>query len=101
MTYLLPGMGADGSMFAGPWRTLADAVFVDWPVYRGERTIREVARRVVEEQGIKDGDTVIGASLGGMVACEIADFLKSRSVVPSRKAHEWGGIGATRPGIWE
>ncbi len=81
MNYLLPGMGADGSMFAGPWRTLVDAVFVDWPEYRGERTIREAAQRVVEEQGIKDGDTVIGASLGGMVACEIADLLKLQKLV--------------------
>lgn len=81
MTYLLPGMGADGSMFAGPWRTLRDAVFVDWPKHRGERTIREVAQRVVEVQGIKDGDTVIGASLGGMAACEMAGLLKLQKLV--------------------
>lgn len=81
MTYLLPGMGANGSMFSGPWRTLTDSVFVDWPKCRGERTIREVAQRVAVEQGIKDGDTVIGASLGGMVACEMADLLQLQELV--------------------
>ena len=68
-------------MYSGPWRTLADAVFADWPRYRGETRIEAVARRVVEEEGVKDGNTVVGASLGGMVACEIAAIMKLQNLI--------------------
>lgn len=81
MTYFLPGMGADGSMYSGAWRTLADAVFVDWPRYQGETRIGDVAQKIVEERGIKDGDTVVGASLGGMVACEVAGIVKLQNLI--------------------
>lgn len=81
MTYFLPGMGADGSMYSGPWRNLTDAVFVDWPRYQGETRIQDVAQRVVEEHGIKDGDAVAGVSLGGMVACEVAGLVKLQNLI--------------------
>ncbi len=81
MVYLLPGMGGTGEMYAGPWRDIPGAVFVDWPEYRGEKEIQEVAARVVEEHGIRDGDTVIGTSLGGMVACGISRIARLRRLV--------------------
>ena len=73
MIFVLPGMGADHGMYGAPsWQSLANTHFLDWPDYRGEVSIASVADRVVEQAAIPDGAIVIGSSLGGIVACEIA-----------------------------
>ncbi len=72
MIFVLPGMGADNSMYAGSWKNLSDSVFLDWPCYRGEKSISDVAERMIEGNSISTGDILVGSSLGGMVACEIA-----------------------------
>ncbi|AHF94488.1 hypothetical protein OPIT5_17540 [Opitutaceae bacterium TAV5] len=81
MIYVLPGMGADNRMYAGSWRKLPDCVFLDWPAYAGETSLAAVARRVVDEAGIGDDAVVVGTSLGGMVACEIAKIRRVRQLV--------------------
>jgi pimeloyl-ACP methyl ester carboxylesterase len=78
---VLPGMGADARMYPGVWRKLERAEFLEWPRYAGERSIREIAERVSREAGVADGDVVIGSSLGGIVACEIAKLRKLSSLV--------------------
>lgn len=77
---VLPGMGASAAMYAGAWRTL-EARFVDWPAYRGERTLGALAERVLEEERLDADDVPAGTSLGGMVALEIAARLGSRAVL--------------------
>ena len=72
MIYALPGMGADSRMYAGAWRTLPDCRFVDWPTYRSEDSIAAMAKRITAEQKVQAGDVLIGSSLGGIVACEMA-----------------------------
>lgn len=74
-------MGADSAMFTGSWRQLPDAVFVDWPTYEGEQTLTEIAARLVATYGITDGSIVVGTSLGGMVACEIARLRRLHRLV--------------------
>lgn len=82
MIHLLPGMGADHRMYAAPaWQTLPDTRALDWPEHRGETTIAAIANRVITEAGIREGDTIIGSSLGGIVGCEIANQLRLRSLV--------------------
>lgn len=81
MIYIVPGMGADDSMFRNEWRTLENTVFLNWPQYNGERTLNEIARRVVEENRISDGAVVVGHSLGGMVGCEIAKLKRLKTLV--------------------
>src|SRR4051794_40725697 len=76
MIHALPGMGADHRMFPSPWNALPSFVAHDWPRHNGERTLSEVAKTVSSAFGIQDGDTVVGASLGGMVACEVAMIRK-------------------------
>ncbi|MFT3829672.1 MAG: hypothetical protein QM691_08210 [Opitutaceae bacterium] len=74
-------MGADHRMYAAPtWHTLPDARFLDWPEHRGEDSVGAVATRVIAEAGICDGDTVLGSSLGGIVACEIANQIQLRAL---------------------
>jgi len=74
-------MGADSSMYRGPWRELDWVRFLDWPAYYGETTLAEVAQRVIDENGIQPGDGVGGSSLGGMVAVEVARLVPVSSVV--------------------
>jgi pimeloyl-ACP methyl ester carboxylesterase len=76
MIHALPGMGADHRMFPAPWGDLPEFAAHDWPAYRGERTLAEAARAVCDACDIRDGDTLIGASLGGMIACEVAKIRK-------------------------
>jgi hypothetical protein len=71
MIHALPGMGANQRMYPAPWRALPDFVAHDWTPYAGEESLAEVAKTMCEQKGIRDGDILIGASLGGMVACEI------------------------------
>lgn len=98
MIYVIPGMGADNTMFRDEWRTVENCVFPNWPAYQGERTLRDVAERLVIEQGIQHGDVLVGHSLGGMVACEIATLRKLKLLIllgsASRK-EEISGLLAT------
>lgn len=78
--HALPGLGADRRMFPGPWKALPGFVAHDWPRHKGEGSLGGLARSVAEEYGIRDGDVVAGASLGGMVGCEIAKIRKLRAL---------------------
>lgn len=81
MIHVLPGMGADSTLYRNEWRTLEDCAFIDWPAYRGETTLRAIARSIVADAGIRDHDVVIGHSLGGMIGCEIATLRKLKGLV--------------------
>ena len=74
--FVLPGMGADSSMYGSEYKKIENIVFVDWPDYKKEHSIKQVAKRVVDLYQIKDGDIAGGSSLGGIVAAEISKFVK-------------------------
>ncbi len=81
MKHFYPGMGATSEMYGGPWRDLKDSTFHNWPKSKGETMITELAQRLICENGIRKGDTVIGTSLGGIVACEIANQIELKKLV--------------------
>ena len=72
MIYTLPGMGANSNMYSGPWLDLPNIKYLDWPKYQGEKSLSEVAEKVINENSISQTDFIAGSSLGGMVALEIA-----------------------------
>lgn len=75
-------MGASSAMYnALRHRIDFEINFINWPDYRGEKTYSEVARRVVQEYDISNGDVVGGSSLGGMVALEIADIISPEAII--------------------
>ena len=81
-TILLPGMGADSRMYPKThYHRLSWVNFLDWPVYQGEKTIDALALRVIDEYDITAKTIVGGASLGGMVAVEIAKRLDIDRVI--------------------
>jgi len=75
-------MGANSSMYDPLRKELSFEInFINWPKYNGEKTYTATARRVIEENGIKDDDIVGGSSLGGMIAMEIARQKRLTAVV--------------------
>lgn len=70
--HALPCMGADHRLYPEPWFRIPGFVSHDWLPYQGEQTLAEVALMIARTHDIQDGDSVVGSSLGGMVACEIA-----------------------------
>ena len=72
MIHGFPGMGADSRMYPSPWNTLPSFIAHDWPSYESEISIADVARKIADKHLIRDGDSLVGSSLGGIVACEIA-----------------------------
>jgi pimeloyl-ACP methyl ester carboxylesterase len=81
MIHVYPGMGATSEMYSGIWRRLPDAIFHDWPDFMGEREIPELAQRLRFAHGIEPGDTLIGSSLGGIVACEISNQIEVAELI--------------------
>lgn len=71
MIHALPGMGSDRRMYPGKWKTLPKFQAHDWMPHKGETSLAEVARSMCNACSIRDGDVLVGTSLGGMVACEI------------------------------
>jgi pimeloyl-ACP methyl ester carboxylesterase len=72
MIYLFPGMGADRRMYPGSWSNLKPRTCIEWPAYAGETSIHALAKRIIADHRIVPDDLLVGASLGGIVACEIA-----------------------------
>lgn len=69
-------MGSDQRLYPGEWKRLPKFTAHDWMPYRGEQTLTEVARSMCDSCSIRDGDVLVGTSLGGMVACEITKIRK-------------------------
>jgi len=78
MIHALPGMGADRRMYPAPWNRIPGFVAHDWIRHGGQRSLAEVAETMTKSCGIKDGDNLVGSSLGGMVACEITKLRRIR-----------------------
>lgn len=81
MNHFYPGMGATGAMYSGRWRDVDNSEFHDWPKYTGESSISELACKLIEVHRIQKGDTVVGTSLGGIVACEIANQIELKRLI--------------------
>lgn len=79
--YLLPGMGADERMYVKSWRELEGVTFLNWGEYQGEKTIGEVADRLIKQYALDEDVIIGGSSLGGMVASEIAQRLGCRGLI--------------------
>lgn len=87
MRYVLPGIGNTSEMYSGPWGTIPDMVYVDWPKLE-KYTFENLTNFFIEEYGITDQDTVAGSSLGGIIALEIAIETGCREVTLIGSAKE-------------
>jgi pimeloyl-ACP methyl ester carboxylesterase len=90
--YLFPGMGADRRMYPEPWDRLTPRNYIEWPSYVGETSIKGLAKRIIADQDFKADDLLVGSSLGGIVACEIANITPVRGLVLVGSAKSKGEI---------
>jgi len=85
---ILPGLGGDAAMFPQKFYSHIPWIdFVDWPLYQGEKTIEQVAQNVIQCYNLKKDPLIGGASLGGMVAIEIAKMLNIPKVILISSTH--------------
>lgn len=80
MIHALPGMGANRRMYSAPWLILPNFVAHDWTAYSGEKSLADIAQSTCKARGIHDGDSLVGSSLGGMVACEITKIREIKTL---------------------
>ena len=79
---MLPGMGADSSMYpAKYYDQLTEVNFIDWPEYSGEKSIEEVAEKIIEIHRPENDKIIGGSSLGGMVAIQVAKMVNIKRVL--------------------
>ncbi len=80
---------------------VTNCTFIEWPVYAGESSIGSIAKRVAGEAKIDDGAILVGSSLGGIVACEIAKIRSLRHLFligSAKKKEEISGfLAAVHP----
>lgn len=74
-------MGANSKMYQGAWLSLNQSTFIEWPPHKGETSLSELARRVINQFGIQHKDVLIGSSMGGMIALEISTMIDIDKVV--------------------
>ncbi len=67
-------------MYPEIWKERVSGIYHDWPEYSGEQSISDLAERIIKEHQIADGDVLIGSSLGGIVACSVADKVDLRGL---------------------
>ncbi len=79
--FLLPGMGADSSMYGYEFRKIDKIIFIDWPEYKNESSLTELAKRIIELYQIQEGDIAGGSSLGGMIAAEVSKHVKLKKII--------------------
>lgn len=78
---LFTGLGADARLVEPQRRAIADLHIVEWVAHRSSETLRDYAARMADAAGVRDGDIIGGASMGGMVALEVAALAKVRGVL--------------------
>ncbi|PJJ79047.1 alpha/beta fold hydrolase [Mucilaginibacter auburnensis] len=89
--FLIPGLGADTRIYNNIEISDYEVVPVDWIIPDVTDTLEKYAQKVISEYDIKYNDVVIGNSLGGMIAMEIAKKVPlSKTILISsiRTVHE-------------
>jgi pimeloyl-ACP methyl ester carboxylesterase len=80
VVFLLPGLGANADLFSDdPWPFPTRAVGYSAPS-SPDMGFSEYALQLIAENDIRAGDSLIGVSLGGMLAFEIARHLPIRKL---------------------
>ncbi len=79
--FLLPGLGADGRLYQRIDLSGHDAIYADWIEPDKKDTLSTYAQKMVSHYHIESDSVVIGTSLGGMVAVEVAKLVHPEKVI--------------------
>ncbi|MCB0790443.1 MAG: alpha/beta fold hydrolase [Flavobacteriales bacterium] len=87
--YLVPGLGADHRLFARLDLRGHAVHYLDWPEMPADSTMRDFARRMAARVDTTVAHALIGVSMGGMVAQEMAALTRPEHVVI---VSSWKGV---------
>lgn len=90
--YLLPGIGCDHRLFDRMGLEGLDVVKLDWPEFKPGSSLASIARDVSTQVNADEPHILVGVSMGGMVAQELAALTGPVKVV---LISSWTG-----PGEW-
>jgi len=79
--FLIPGLGADKRIYKNIKLDDAELHYVDWIEPASQDTLKTYAQKLIDQYHITPGSVVIGNSLGGMLAVEIANKIKLDKVI--------------------
>ena len=77
----LPGMGATAEMHSRIGSLLPNFKSVEWPDITGCNDFTDLAMRCIDLYDIKQSHVLVGSSMGGMVASEIAKILGNQDLI--------------------
>lgn len=79
--YLLPGLGADGRLFKQLSIAAHKLVYITYPVPTRGQSMASYAIEISKQIDTSEKFILIGVSLGGMIACELAATLNPHKVI--------------------
>jgi pimeloyl-ACP methyl ester carboxylesterase len=79
--YLIPGLGADKRMYEPQLKIIPDAIIIEHLDPRKGESISAYAKRLVPFINQSEPFTVIGTSLGGMIAIELCRYVRPEKVI--------------------
>jgi pimeloyl-ACP methyl ester carboxylesterase len=81
--FLIPGLGADKRIYKNikPGTDADELIYIDWLEPDHKDTLTTYAQKLIDEYDITSGSIVIGNSLGGMLAVEIANKIELEKVI--------------------
>jgi pimeloyl-ACP methyl ester carboxylesterase len=100
---LLPGLGADDRLLEPQRNEFPQLVVPDWISPRKNESLPEYAVRMADTVPLSAGTPLIlgGVSFGGMLACEMAQYLRPAAVVLIASCHTRRGLRPVyRAGRW-
>ena len=79
--YLLPGVGTDHRLFDRIDLKGYKAVYLDWPPFAKGCTLQSIAKLMVDQIKKDEPHILVGVSMGGMVAQELAAITEPEKVI--------------------
>jgi esterase/lipase len=79
--YLIPGLGADGRMYTPQLKVLKNTVVLEHQKPKPGETLIQYAHRLTEKIDTSGPFTLIGTSLGGILAIEMSRIIRPDRVV--------------------
>lgn len=80
--YLIAGLGADKRLYKNVSLPEGyEPITTDWLLPKPQDTLISYAQKIIDGYSITDGDIVIGVSLGGILAVEIAKKIRLKKII--------------------
>lgn len=88
--YLIPGVGSDHRLFENFKLPAHEICYLDYQPFGEAKSLQEYAKVMAKEVNQEEPFALLGVSLGGMIAVEMAKFLYPRItiLVSSAKTHK-------------